>query len=211
MSQTRLLTKSDIGEFSLLLDRKYHAKELKSSNADNKFLDQLEKSSEESLIRIYGHYNDLGELTSAVCQYLWLNFPSYTVLWGLIHPRYITSKFNKSLAASGARECFDACVIYGESINRWQFYYGMTLRNFNVRRKIFLEQDTAISSRYDRYVETVIRAGELPDYEPWRQIIGYAPRKEDTIIRTGRLKNEHIIKLLNERQILTKSYEDLYG
>jgi hypothetical protein len=211
MIGVRLLTKSDMDEFSKLLDRKYHAKELKAPNADNKFLDQLEKSSEKSLIRIYGYYNDLGELTSAVCQYLWVNFPNYTVLWGLIHPRFMTSKFNKSLAESGARECFDACVEYGESINRWQFYYGMTLRNFSIRRKIFLEQDTAISSRYDRYIETVIKAGELPEYEPWRQIIGYAPRKEDTIIRTGRLKNEHIVTLLNEKQILSKTYNELYS
>ena len=211
MIGVRLLTKADVNDFSKLIDRKYHAKEVKADNANKKFLDQLEKSAEKSLIRIYGYYNDDEELTSSVCQYLWSNFPSYTVLWGLIHPRYMTSKFNKSLSESGARECFDACVRYGESINRWQFYYGMTLKNFNVRRKIFLEQDTAISSRYDRYVETVIKAGDLPDYEPWRQIIGYAPRKEDTIIRTGRLKNEHIIKLLNERQILTKSYEELYS
>lgn len=211
MTNTRLLTKYDINDFSKLLERKYHAKELKSASADNKFLEQLEKSSEKSSIRIYGYYNIEGELTSSVCQYLWANFPSYTVLWGLIHPRYMTSKFDKSLSESGARQCFDACVIHGESINRWQFYYGMTVRNFNVRRKIFLEQSTLISSRYDRYVETVIKAGDLPEYEPWRQIIGYTARKEDTIIRTGRLKNEHIIELLNTQQILNKTYNELYN
>jgi hypothetical protein len=211
MSEVKLLTKNDSKDFEKLIDRKYHAKEIKSSDANQKFLNLLEKSSETGYVRVYGYYNHEGELTSSVCQHIWPNFPSYTVLWGLIHPRYMTSKFNKSLSESGARECFDACVEYGESINRWQFYYGMTLRNFNVRRKIFLEQDSAISSRYDRYVETVIRAHEIPEYEPWKHIIGFNARKEDIIIRTCRLKNEHIVKILNEKEILTKTYDQLYN
>lgn len=210
MSQARLLTIDDQRDFEKLLERKFHAKELKKENTDQKFLEALERSGK-SRTRVYGYFNDYGELLSASGQYLWEMMPFYTMTWGLIHPKFSNTPFNKSVYDSGARESFDVALKYAESVNRFQFFYGMTLKHFKTRRSFWLEKDSYLSTHYDRTVETVIKSGTMPEYHAFQQIIGFQPREQDIVIRTGRLKNKYIIQRLNESKIVNFSYEEIYG
>lgn len=210
MAEARLLDIKDQAAFEKLLERKYHAKELKSAEADNKFLEALERSGK-GRTRVYGYFNDDGELLSASGQYLWEMMSFYTMTWGLIHPRFSNTPFNKSVEESGARESFDVAVKYAETINRFQFFYGMTLKHFKTRRTFWLEKDSYLSTHYDRTIETVVKAGTIPEYHAFQQIIGFRPREQDIVIRTGRLKNKYIIDRLNQSKIADFSYEEIYG
>lgn len=210
MAGARLLDISDRSAFEKLLERRFHAKELKSDNADNKFIEALERSGK-SRTRVYGYFDDNGELLSASGQYLWEMMPFYTMTWGLIHPKFSNTPFNKSVEESGARESFDIAVKYAETINRFQFFYGMTLKHFKTRRTFWLEKDSYLSTHYDRTVETIVKAGTVPEYHAFQQIIGFQPREQDIVIRTGRLKNKYIIERLNQSKIADFSYEEIYG
>lgn len=210
MAEARLLDIKDRAAFEKLLERKYHAKELKSAETDNRFLEALERSGK-GRTRVYGYFNDHGELLSASGQYLWEMMSFYTMTWGLIHPRFSNTPFNKSVEESGARESFDVAVKYAETINRFQFFYGMTLKHFKTRRTFWLEKDSYLSTYYDRTIETVVKAGTIPEYHAFQQIIGFQPREQDIVIRTGRLKNKYIIDRLNRSKIADFSYEEIYG
>lgn len=210
MGTARLLTSNDLSQFENLIDRKFHAKELKSEDSNQKFIDALHRSGD-GQTRIYGYFNNENELTSAACQFLWGKLPFYTMTWGLIHPKYMTSVFNRSVSEAGARECFDSAIRYAESINRFQFFYGMTLRNFKVRRETWLSVDSHLSTHYDISIETVIKAGTVPDYDPWKQIIGWQPRQQDIVIRACRLKNKFIYDQLHKSSLIDVPYEKIYG
>lgn len=209
MAHTRLLNINDIDQFKELIDRKYHAKELKSADSNNKFLESLEKSGIGDN-RIYGYFNDCGDLLSASCQYLWKQMPFYTMTWGLIHPKFSNTPFNKSVEESGARESFDIAVKYGESVNRFQFFYGMTLKNFKTRRDIWLEKESHLSKNYERTIETIIKSGTDPIYQPWKQIIGFQPRSHDIVIRCCRLKNKNIYDILYSQNFIDVPYSTIY-
>lgn len=208
--ETRLLTISDLEEFIKLLDRKYHAKETKAINANDKFIETLERSKEDSSLRVYGSFDENGKLLSAICQHIWLRFPSYAILWMLIHPKFMNGSFSKSFDISGLGSSIDRAIQYGESMNRWQFFYGVTVKNFTTRRQIFLERSNTFSERYDAYVETVIKAGNIPEFEPWKYIIGNSARKEDIIIKTCRLKNIYILEKLRQKNLINDNIINQY-
>lgn len=210
MSQARLLDQQDIDQFKNLINRRFHAKEVKAADSDEKFLNALERSGS-SNTRVYGYFNDGGELLSASCQYLWKQMPYYTMTWGLIHPKFMGVPFNVSVTHSGARESFDAAIKYAESVNRFTFFYGMTLRNLKIRRDLWLQDDSYLSLNYDRNIETIILAGETPEYEPWKQIIGFQPRKQDIVIKVCRKKPELLYSVLQSQGLINIDYHTLYG
>jgi hypothetical protein len=209
MRYARLLEISDLDKFKELINRKYHAKELKSESSDEKFINCLKASGIDN-IRVYGYFNNNGELLSSSCQSLWNQVPFYTMTWGLIHPKFSNTPFNKSVEESGARESFDIAVKYGESVNRFQFFYGMTLKNFKTRRDIWLDKESHLSKNYERNIETIIKAGTEPSYEPWKQIIGYQPRANDIVIRSCRLKNKNTYDILYNQKLIDIPYEEIY-
>jgi hypothetical protein len=210
MSQARLLNQQDIDQFKNLINRKFHAKEIKAPDSNQKFLDALERSGQ-SNTRVYGYFDSDGNLLSASCQYLWQRLPFYTMTWGLIHPRFSNVPFNVSVKESGARESFDVAVRYAESIGRYTFYYGMTLRNLKTRRDIWLQQDSYLTTNYERNIETIVKAGEEPEYEPWKQIIGFQPRKQDIVIKVCRKKPELFHKELYDKKLIDVDYDTLYN
>jgi len=210
MSQTRLLTIDDLDQFKELLNRKYHAKEPKADNSDEKFISSLDKSGN-SNTRVYGYFNDDNELLSASCQHLWRKMPYYTMTWGLIHPKFLNTPFSKSVTNSGARYSFDAAVYYGESIDRYTFFYGMTLRNLKTRRDLWLKEKTYLTENYERNIETIIKAGKDTEYEPWKQIIGFQPRQQDIVIKICRLKPKIVYKKLYDKGLIDMTYDHLYG
>jgi hypothetical protein len=210
MGQARLLDKNDLEKFRSLIDRKYHAKEIKAIDSNNRFVQALERSGT-SDTRVYGYFDDSGELLSSSCQYLWTQMPFYTMTWGLIHPKFSNTLFNKSVEESGARESFDVAIKYGESINRFQFFYGMTLRNYKTRRDIWLDKESHLSKNYDRNIETIIKAGTDPVYLPWKQIIGFQPRAQDIVIRSCRLKNKNTYEILYGQRLIDMPYDNLYN
>lgn len=209
MRHARLLTIDDLDQFKELINRRYHAKELKAEDSDNKFIKCLSESGISSR-RVYGYFNDFNELLSASCQYLWTEMPFYTMTWGLIHPKFSNTPFNKSVEESGARESFDIAVKYGESVNRFQFFYGMTLKNYKTRRDIWLDKESHLSKNYERNIETIIKAGTDPCYSPWKQIVGYQPRANDIVIRSCRLKNKNTYEILYQQGLIDVSYDNLY-
>lgn len=209
MSQARLLDQRDVDQFKNLINRRFHAKEIKAPDADQKFLESLERSGK-SNTRVYGYFDQSGELLSASCQYLWKQMPYYTMTWGLIHPKFSNTPFNISVTNSGARESFDVAVQYAESIDRFTFFYGMTLRNLKTRRELWLQQDSYLSLNYDRNIETIILAGEDPEYDPWKQIVGFQPRKQDIVIKVCRKKPELLHKELCDRGLINIDYDTLY-
>lgn len=210
MGHARLLDLQDADQFKKLIDRKFHAKEIKSSNSDEKFLSALERSGN-SNTRVYGYFDDNGELLSSSCQYLWKQMPYYTMTWGLIHPKFLSTPFSKSVTESGARESFDAAVRYGESIDRFTFFYGMTLRNLKTRRDLWLREDSYLTTHYNRDIETIIPAGNEPEFEPWKQIIGFQPRTQDIVIKVCRKKPKLLHDILIDQGLIDISYADLYG
>jgi hypothetical protein len=209
MSHARLLNINDLDQFKELINRKYHAKEIKAPDSDNKFINCLSESGTNNR-RVYGYFNDSGDLLSSSCQYLWNEMPFYTMTWGLIHPKFSNTPFNKSVEESGARESFDVAVKYGESINRFQFFYGMTLKNYKTRRDIWLDKESHLSRNYDRNIETIIKAGTDPIYLPWKQIVGYQPRANDIVIRSCRLKNKNTYEILYQQSLIDIPYDNLY-
>lgn len=209
MAYARLLTMDDLDQFKELINRRYHAKELKAEDSDNKFIKCLSESGISNR-RVYGYFNDFNELLSASCQYLWTKMPFYTMTWGLIHPKFSNTPFNKSVEESGARESFDIAVKYGESVNRFQFFYGMTLKNYKTRRDIWLDKESHLSKNYDRNIETIIKAGTDPIYSHWKQIVGYQPRANDIVIRSCRLKNKNTYEILYQQGLIDVSYDNLY-
>jgi hypothetical protein len=209
MGYARLLKINDLDQFKELINRKYHAKELKASDSDNKFINCLSESGIDNT-RVYGYFNDSNELLSSSCQHLWKQMPFYTMTWGLIHPKFSNTLFNKSVEESGARESFDIAVKYGESINRFQFFYGMTLKNFKTRRDIWLDKESHLSVNYERNIETIIKAETDPIYSPWKQIVGYQPRANDIVIRSCRLKNKNTYEILYGQKLIDIPYDKLY-
>jgi hypothetical protein len=209
MSGARLLNYNDKDQFVNLINRKFHAKELKAENSNEKFLSMLEKSGN-SNIRVYGYFNSQEELLSASCQYMWPNLPFYTMVWGLIHPKYSNTVFSKSVGESGARESFDVALKYAESVDRFQFFYGMTLRNFKTRRDLWLNAESHLSTHYDRNIETIIPAGTIPEYEAWKGIIGFQPRQQAIIIKSCRLKNEFVYEKVSSRGLIDIPYDSVY-
>lgn len=210
MSQSKLLTIDDLTQFKELLNRKYHAKEPKAEDSDKKFISSLRESGN-SNIRVYGYFNDEGELLSASCQHLWRKMPYYTMTWGLIHPKFSNTPFNKSVEESGARHSFDIAVHHGESINRYTFFYGMTLRNLKTRRDLWLKEKTYLTENYERNIETIIKAGKNTEYEPWQQIIGFQPRQQDIVIKVCRLKPKILYNKLYDEGLIDITYDHLYG
>lgn len=210
MEQARLLDYNDLEQFKNLINRKYHAKEIKSPDSDEHFISALKRSGINNT-RVYGYFDDSGELLSASCQYLWKQMPFYTMTWGLIHPRYMGTPFNKSVHESGARASFDVAVKYAESVDRFTFFYGMTLKNLKTRRDIWLQEKSYLVENYDRNIETIIKAGTEPEYDPWRQIIGYQPRTQDIVIKVCRKKPHLLHKVFEEQNMIDMSYDDLYG
>jgi len=210
MGLVKLLDSGDRDQFLELIDRRFHAKELKSKDSDQKFLAALDRSGK-SLTRIYGYFNDENELLSATCQDLWNQVPFYTMSWGLIHPKFSTGLFSKSIELSGLRMTFDAALIYAESVNRFQFFYGMTLRNFKIRREIWKREDSHFLKNYQYSIETIVPKGTVPEFEPWKYIIGHQSRQEDIVIKSCRLKPELIFNKLNMQEKLGGPYEEIYG
>lgn len=209
MSHARLLDQRDVDQFKNLINRRFHAKEIKAPDADQKFLEALNRSGKTNT-RVYGYFDQSGELLSATCQVLWQQMPYYTLIWGLIHPKFSSSPFNVSAAESGFRDSVDAAIKYAESIDRFTFFYGMTLRNLKVRRDIWLQEDSYLSLNYDGRIETVIKSGEYTEYEPWKLILGYQLRKQDIVIKVCRKKPELLYKELCDRGLLNIDYNTLY-
>lgn len=209
MGHARLLKTDDLDQFKELINRKWHAKELKAHNSDDKFVNALSQSGIDGR-RVYGYFDDGNDLQSASCQYLWTEMPFYTMIWGLIHPKFSNTPFNVSVDESGARESFDIAVKYGESINRFQFFYGMTLKNYKTRRDIWLGKESHLSKNYVRNIETIIKAGTDPIYSPWKQIVGYQPRANDIVIRSCRLKNKNTYDILHQQNLIDVPYDNLY-
>lgn len=210
MGYARLLNYGDVNQFKELIARKFHAKEIKGPDSDQKFLNDLERSGVEN-IRVYGYFDDNDELLSSSCQYLWKRMPYYTMMWGLIHPKFLGTPFNISVSVSGARESFDEAVRYGESIDRYTFYYGMTLRNLKTRRDLWLKEDSYLTQNYDRHIETVIKSGHDTDYEPWKAIIGFHPRQQDIVIKVCRKKPDLLHKILYDKNLIDVDYKTLYN
>lgn len=209
MGHARLLKIDDLDQFKELINRKYHAKELKAEDSNKKFIECLTESGIDST-RVYGYFDDSNELLSSSCQHLWKQMPVYTMTWGLIHPKFSSTLFNKSIEESGARESFDIAVKYGESINRFQFFYGMTLKNFKTRREIWLDKESHLSKNYERNIETIIKAGTDPIYAHYKQIIGYQPRANDIVIRSCRLKNKNTYDILYDQKLIDIPFNELY-
>ena len=204
------MTSEDKDYLLELMDREFIGKRKKGNFYVDMNLTRLERSNTDSKYKVYGCFDDEGNILSAMSVHFWDAIPLYTIFYMLIHPKFQHKKFNSSFEESGLTELMTTIIKLAEADNRFQFYYVTHLKNFKTRKNAWFEKCSYLVDRYHWYVDCVIPANTLPLYDIYAKIIYNQPQPHDMVVKTARLKPDLAIDNLYEKNLFPMRYQDIY-
>lgn len=146
--------------------------------------------------KLYGVFHN-DKIIAVTGVFLWTKMPFYTISELFINTQHSVEKYNRIINIS-----IDKITSEMEALGRYEFYVLTLVRSF--QKRILMEKKMwkvnkkyTPFQRYDVSLETIIKAGETPQFETYWSLMGKKTWPSDLWIRKYRLKNELILQIAN--------------
>lgn len=179
----KLLTFEDAGDIFKIITAHQSISKVPYRETREEFLEKIKHTFQNPNARCIGYYEN-NKLTTFLIQLLSDKIPAWHMtLLGT------TSEHRWNYSLNGLDMCWGDAMNFAEDKGIYRLYWALP-------RKWARTQDRTIQTsttwpRYEIYIESIIPAGQYPEWPEYKPSFGEKIKPHDTVIKLGVLKNEY--------------------